>query len=65
MLATILGGLPKENRLFRALMYDRQLAAGVSASHPTQLLAGTFEVELYARPGENLDDLKKIADARD
>jgi zinc protease len=63
VLATILGGLPKENRLFRVLMYDRQLAASVSASHPTQLLSGTFEVELYARPGENFDDLKKIADA--
>ena len=63
VLATILGGLPKENRLFRVLMYDRQLAASVNASHPTQLLAGTFEVELYARPGEKLDDLKKVADA--
>ena len=40
VLATVLGGLPKENRLFRALMYDQQLAAGVSASHPTQLLSG-------------------------
>ena len=35
VLAAVLGGLPKENRLFRALMYDRQLAAGVEcvASH--------------------------------
>ena len=52
VLAAVLGGLPKENRLFRALMYDRQLAAQVDASHPTQLLSGTFEVELLrpARP---------------
>ncbi len=63
VLATVLGGLPKENRLFRALMYDRQLAAGVNASHPTQLLTGTFEAELYARPGEKLDELKKIVEA--
>ena len=27
VLAAVLGGLPKENRLFRTLMYDRQLAA--------------------------------------
>ena len=40
VLAAVLGGLPKENRLFRALMYDRQLAAAVDASHPTQLLSG-------------------------
>ena len=30
---------------------------------PPSCLAGKFEVELYARPGENLDDLKKLADA--
>jgi zinc protease len=63
VLAAVLGQLPKENRLFRALMYDRQLAAGVSASHPTQLLAGKFEIEVYARPGEKLEGLVKIADA--
>src|SRR5262249_4853963 len=54
VLAAILGGLPKENRLFRALMYDRQLAAQVDASHPTLVLSGTFEVEIYAQPGQNL-----------
>jgi len=63
VLAAVLGGLPKENRLFRALMYDRQLAAQVGASHPTMLLSGTFDVELYARPGQKLDELVKIANA--
>ena len=63
VLAAVLGGLPKENRLFRALMYDRQLAAGVDASHPTQYLTGTFEVDVHARPGEKLDELVKIVDA--
>ena len=63
MLAAVLGGLDKENRLFRELMYDRQLAASVSASHPTHVLAGTFEVELYAHPEAKLDELVKIADA--
>jgi zinc protease len=63
VLAAVLGGLSKENRLFRSLMYDRQLAAQVNASHPTQLLTGTFEVALYARPGESLDNLVKTADA--
>ena len=63
MLAAILGGLDKENRLYRALIYDRQLAAQVSASHPTKTLAGTFNVTLLARPGQKLDDLVKIADA--
>jgi zinc protease len=64
VLAAVLGGLDKENRLFRELMYDRQLAASVSAAHPTHLLAGTFEVELYAHPGGKLDELVRIADAQ-
>jgi zinc protease len=63
VLAAILGSLPKENRLFRALIYDRQLAAQVVASHPTQNLSGTFEVELYARPGQQLDEVVNLADA--
>ena len=46
VLAAVLGGLDKENRLFRALMYDRRLAASVSAAHPTHLLSGEFHVEL-------------------
>ena len=64
VLAAILGGLPKENRLFRTLVYDRQLAAQVRASHPTHLLSGTFEVELYSQPGQKLDELVKIAQAQ-
>ena len=64
VLAAILGGLDKENRLYRELMYDRQLAASVSAAHPTHLLAGTFEVELYAHPSQKLEELVKIADAQ-
>jgi zinc protease len=62
VLAEVLGQLDKENRLFRALMYDKQLAAGVNAMHPTQQLSGTFGVMITARPGEKLDDLVAIAD---
>jgi zinc protease len=63
VLAAVLGGLDKENRLFRALMYDRRLAANVSASHPTHRLSGEFAVELFAHPGGDLADLVKLADA--
>jgi zinc protease len=68
VLAAILGELPKENRLFRALLYDRQLASQVDAAHPTRALAGTFEVDLYARPradarpGDQLAEIVKLAD---
>ncbi len=63
VLAVVLGQLDKENRLYRALMYDKQLAASVSASHPTQDLSGTFEVQITAQPGQTLDDMVAIADA--
>ena len=64
VLAAVLGGLDKENRLFRELMYDRQLAASVSAAHPTHALAGTFDIELYAHPDQKLETLVQIADAQ-
>jgi len=63
VLAMVLGGLDKENRLFRALMYDRQLAAHVEAGHPASALAGEFTVTIYAQRGQSLDDLVKLADA--
>jgi zinc protease len=63
VLAAVLGGLDKENRLFRALMYERRLAASVSAAHPTHLLSGEFEVELLAHPEQDLAELVKLADA--
>ncbi len=63
VLAAILGDLPKDSRLYKALMYDRQLAASVSAQHPTAVLSGTFEVELSARPKQSLDEVVSIAEA--
>ena len=63
ILAAVLGGLDKENRLFRALMYDRTIAASVGAEHPTHHLSGEFEVELYAHPDKDLAELVKLADA--
>jgi zinc protease len=63
VLASILGGESRWNRLFRALTYDRQIASYASAYHPTYLLAGTFDVYLVARFGENLDEMIRLADA--
>lgn len=63
VLAAVLGGDTRWNRLFRALTHDRQVATRVSASHPTHLLAGTFEVDLVARTGQNLDEMIRLADA--
>ncbi len=57
VLAAVLGQLDKENRLYRSLMYDEQLASDVSASHPTSMLAGSFDVTVTARPEVELDEL--------
>jgi zinc protease len=62
-LASVLGGLPNGSRLFRALQYDKQLAANAGASHRTAALAGTFTVTITPRSGKKLDDLVAIADA--
>ena len=64
VLAAVLGQLDKENRLFRALMYDKQLAARVTAAHPTKQLSGEFTVALFARPGGKLDDIVTAAEAQ-
>jgi zinc protease len=63
ILSIVLGGLDKENRLFRALMYDRQIAAQVAAGHPASALAGEFTVTLLAQPGQAIEEMVKIADA--
>lgn len=63
VLAAVLGGLDKENRLFRALMFDRRLAASVGAEHPTHQLSGEFEVVLLAHPDQKLAELVKLAEA--
>ncbi len=62
-LAAILGQLPNESRLFRALQYDRQLAAQAAAYHFTSSLSGTFGVSITPQKGQKLDELIAIADA--
>ena len=63
-LASVLGQLPNGNRLFRALQYDKQLAANASAFHNSSALAGTFTVSITPQRGQKLDDLIAIADAQ-
>ena len=63
VLSTVLGGLEKENRLYRALVYDRQLANRVGATHQANAVSGEFDVFLLARPGQSLDDLVKITES--
>ena len=63
-LAEVMGQLPNENRLYRALVYDKPLAANVAAFHGTNALSGTFNVTITPQKGQKLDDLIALADAQ-
>jgi zinc protease len=56
-LATILGG-GKSSRLYKSLVYERQIAQDVSAFNGSQELAGTFRVTATAKPGKTLAELE-------
>ena len=62
VLASVLGQLEGENRLYKALMYEKPLAANAVAFHPTSVLTGTFRVMITAQKGQSLDTLVKMAD---
>jgi zinc protease len=62
VLAAILGQLDKQNRLFRPLMYERQLAANTTAFHRTEALSGTFDVTITPARNASIDEVVAIAD---
>jgi zinc protease len=64
ILAAVLGQLPRENRLYRTLVVDNPLAVQATASSRQTELRGSFVVAIFARPGQSLDRLVKIADGQ-
>ena len=62
LLGTILTG-PRTARLTKALVYDRQAAATVSAVQSSNADGGEFVVTITPRPGHALTDLEAAADA--
>ncbi|MGI9067011.1 MAG: M16 family metallopeptidase [Pyrinomonadaceae bacterium] len=61
-LANILGG-GKSSRLYKTLVYDRQIAQEVSANNSSQEIAGRFQISATARPGKTLDELESAINA--
>lgn len=57
-LAIVLGS-GKSSRLFKSLVYDKQIAQEVTASNSTQEIAGQFNVTVTARPDKSFADLEK------
>lgn len=56
-LANILGG-GKSSRLYKTLVYDRQVAQNVFANNGSQEIAGRFQIVATARPGKKLEELE-------
>ena len=62
VLGSILSG-PRTARLTKALVFDEQAAASVSAGQDSSEDVGDFTVSITPRPGHSLTDLEIAADA--
>ena len=61
-LALILGG-GKSSRLFKSLVYDKQIAQQVSVSNGTSEIAGTFTIVATGKPGTTTAQLEEAINA--
>ncbi|HEY5610487.1 MAG TPA: pitrilysin family protein, partial [Thermoanaerobaculia bacterium] len=52
----------KGSRLYKSLVYDKQIAQDINANHPTREVAGTFSIVATAKPGKTLEELEKAID---
>src|SRR5688500_18759030 len=59
--AQILGG-GRSSRLYKRLVYDRQIAQDVSAVQSSLQLVSVFEIDATARPGHTAEELEKAID---
>ena len=55
--ADILGG-GKSSRLYKALVYDKQIAQAVNATQESLILGSKFTIQATARPGHTAEELK-------
>ena len=63
VLANLLGG-GKSSRLYKRLVYDRQIAQSVSATQDSMSLGSVFSIEVVARPGQSLDEIERVVEVR-
>src|SRR6202171_1478652 len=59
VLSDVLGS-GRTARLYKALVFDRQLVSGVSASNNTLGLAGWFQITVTAAQGHGLDEIRPV-----
>lgn len=58
----ILGG-GKSSRLYKKLVYEKQIALDVSVTQQSLTLGSVFEIEVTARPGHTAAEMEKAVDA--
>src|SRR4030095_1904680 len=59
--ATILGG-GRSSRLYKKLVYEKQIAQNVTAYQYSLILGSIFQIEATARPGHTVEELEKAID---
>jgi zinc protease len=60
--ATVLGG-GKSSRLYKKLVYEKQIALDVGANQQSLMLGSEFQIQATARPGVKPEDLEKAVNA--
>ena len=53
----------KSSRLFRSLVYEKQIARDVSVGSYAQEIAGEFHIQVTASPGHNLEENQDVIEA--
>ena len=61
IVANILGG-GRSSRLYKKLVYEKQIAQSVSAQQYSLILGSIFQIEATARPGHTVEELEKALD---
>jgi zinc protease len=56
--ATLLGG-GRSSRLYKRLVYEKQIAQDVSAQQYSLILGSIFQIQVTARPGKTVDEIEK------
>ncbi|MGH9257922.1 MAG: M16 family metallopeptidase [Vicinamibacterales bacterium] len=59
--ASILGA-GRSSRLYKKLVYEKQIAQNVSASQNSLILGSMFQIEATARPGHTAEELERAID---
>ena len=59
--STILGG-GRSSRLYKKLVYEKQIAQNVTAQQQSLILGSVFQIEATARPGHTVEEIEKAID---